>query len=116
MTSLDEGKIVHVPGASVSHPKMCVFFFFTRVTVLSSEVALMTQIHAMKSQASEPSRWSLALHLQKSKKLWNVTSTPCVLLHRAVFRYSGNFTAVYLKEVLCELFLMSSRRLFNLIY
>jgi len=84
-----------------------VFFFFTRVSlhkVLSSEVALMTQIHAMKSQASEPSRWPLALHLQKSKKLWNVTSTTCVLLHRVVFRYSGNFTAVYLNKVLCEFF------------
>ena len=60
----------------------------------------------MKSQASE-----LALHLQKSKMLWNVTSTPCVRLHLVVFRCRGNFTAV------CPVraSLISYRKLFNLI-
>lgn len=70
--------------------------------MLSSEVALMTQIYAMKSQASEPSRWPLAL--AEIEEAMECYFHPCVLLHRVVFRYSGNFTLIYLNKILRELF------------
>jgi hypothetical protein len=83
----------HTPKCFSFHP-----YSLTYIAIIRS--GLVTRIHAMKSQASEPSRWPLALHLQKSKMLGSVTSTPCVRLHRVVFRYRGNFTAVYLIKVL----------------
>jgi hypothetical protein len=94
VTPLDADKILDISATSASYPIM---FFFSRVFCYIQYCQPTwhcdsRQTHSMKSQAFEPSKRAIVIHFQISKRLWNVTSTPCVLLHRVVFRcrYRGN--------------------------